>query len=52
MLIKKLAVIVFGLSEQQVELSRRASGTFEGFPEIVFKQTFNKEALRTLSKNS
>ena len=47
-LIKKLCEAGFSFSEKQVELSKRKSGDFKGFAEIVFRRTISLDALRVL----
>ena len=49
-LIEKLHDAGFSYSEKQVALSKRKSGDFEGFAEIVFRRTISLEALKVLPK--
>ena len=47
-LIEKLCQAGFSFSEKQVELSKRKSGLFEGFAEIVFKRNISLDVVKVL----
>ena len=49
-LIDRLASAGYFFSDEQVEKSRRKSGNFEGFAEIVFKRSLLPECGKTLKK--